>query len=102
MPAPRSVKVPCAAVVLVQLTKLFGVSAPGWSLACRSLVSTLPVMAATLSSPTLALSATACGTSSTISMTRLAGVELPVPSVTLRLKLSVSVPDPSVVGSVSS
>ena len=91
-----------ACAVLAQLTKLVGVSAPGWPLACRSLLSTLPLIGTSASSTMLWLSSTALGTSSTISMTILAGAELVVPSETLRLKLSVSIPRPSVVGLVSS
>ncbi|MNT20326.1 hypothetical protein D3C72_1556320 [compost metagenome] len=102
MPLPVSLKVPKAAAVLLQDTKLVGASAPGWPLACRSLTSTLPLIGASVSSAMLWLSSTALGRSSTISMTILAGAELVVPSETLRLKLSVSVPRPSLAGLVSS
>ncbi|MCY1275276.1 hypothetical protein D9M69_360500 [compost metagenome] len=51
---------------------------------------------------TVALSARAVGTSSTISMTICAGAEVELPSETLRVKTSLSAPGPSVVGAVSS
>ena len=77
---------------LFQLTKLVGVSAPGWPLACRSLVRTLPVIGATVPSETLLMSFSAFGTSSTMVDGQVWLAELVVPSDTLSVNTSVSSP----------
>ena len=92
------VSVPYCAVSLPQASSVFGVSAP-----LRSLASTLPLMLAAASSAIAPVSFTACGASSLMTtVATISVLDTSVPSVTVTLNTSASLPSPSMTGAYSS